>query len=139
MLVRKTSPRCSRAPYVRTPASRSPTRLPVKSKNPVVYPAAADNVSRSLPSRLTHIKQPVIASDIGVQAPCSKYNLPGDVGFFQFLRNFRQQNAFGQAELILRAALDPAIATRARRGEFVKYRGFCATDVRWSLCLCLEP
>jgi hypothetical protein len=51
----------------------------------------------------------------------SKYNLPGYVGFFQFLRTFRQQNAFGQAELILRAALDSAMATRARRGEFVKY------------------
>ena len=51
----------------------------------------------------------------------SKYNLPGYVGFFQFLRNFRQQNAFGQAELILRAALDPDMATGARRGEFVKY------------------
>src|SRR5919108_6208853 len=51
----------------------------------------------------------------------SKFNLPGYVGFFQFLRNVRQQNAFGQAELILRAALDPAMATRARRGEFVKY------------------
>jgi hypothetical protein len=50
----------------------------------------------------------------------SKLNLPGYVGFFQFLRNFRQQNACEQAELILRAALDPAIATRARRGEFVK-------------------
>ena len=50
----------------------------------------------------------------------SKFTLPGHVGFFQFLRNFRQQNAFEQAELILRAALDPAIANRARRGEFVK-------------------
>ena len=40
----------------------------------------------------------------------SKYNLPGYVGCFQFLRNFRQQNAFEQAELILQAALDPAIA-----------------------------
>ena len=30
----------------------------------------------------------------------SKYNLPGYVGFFQFLRNFRQHNAFEQAELI---------------------------------------
>jgi transposase len=39
----------------------------------------------------------------------SKFNLPGYVGFFQFLRNFRQQNAFEQAELILRAALDHAI------------------------------
>jgi hypothetical protein len=51
----------------------------------------------------------------------SKFNLPGYVGFFQFLRNFRQQNAFEQAGLILRAALDPAIARKARRGEFVKY------------------
>jgi hypothetical protein len=50
----------------------------------------------------------------------SKTTLPGYVGFFQFLRNFRQQNAFEQAELILRAALDPAIASRAKKGEFVK-------------------
>ena len=35
----------------------------------------------------------------------SKYNLPGYVAFFQFLRNFRHQTAFEQAELILRAAL----------------------------------
>ena len=51
----------------------------------------------------------------------SKANLPGYLGFFQFLRNFRQRNAFEQAELILQAALDPAIASRARRGEFVTY------------------
>jgi transposase-like protein len=49
----------------------------------------------------------------------SKYNLPGYVGFFQFLRNFRQRNAFEQAELILQAALDPIIASRAKKGEFV--------------------
>src|SRR5262245_13667081 len=49
----------------------------------------------------------------------SKTNLPGYVGFFQFLSNFRHLNAFAQAELILQAALDPAIARRARRGEFV--------------------
>ena len=49
----------------------------------------------------------------------SKFNLPGYVGFFQFLRNFRQYNAFEQAELILQAALDPAIARRAKKGEFV--------------------
>jgi hypothetical protein len=48
-----------------------------------------------------------------------KTNLSGYGGFFQFLRNFRQQNAFEQAELILQAALDLAIASRARRGEFV--------------------
>ena len=45
----------------------------------------------------------------------SKTNLPGYVSFFQFLRNFRYQNAFEQSELILWAALDPAIASRARR------------------------
>src|SRR6266702_3473304 len=50
----------------------------------------------------------------------SKTNLPGYVGFFQFLRNFYQQNAFEQAELILQAALDPTIANRAKKGEFVK-------------------
>jgi ISXO2-like transposase domain len=51
----------------------------------------------------------------------SKCNLPGYVGFFQFLRNFRHQNAFEQAELILQAALDPAITSRAKRGAFVMY------------------
>jgi transposase-like protein len=56
-----------------------------------------------------------------------KINLPGYVGFFQFLRNVRHQNAFQQAELILQAALDPVIASRARRGKprhnFVSVRG----------------
>jgi hypothetical protein len=50
----------------------------------------------------------------------SKRNVPGYVSFFQFLRNFRQQNACAQAELILRAALDPTITSEARKGEFVK-------------------
>jgi len=49
----------------------------------------------------------------------SKTTLPGYVGFFQFLRNFRQYNACEQAELILQAALDPAIARRAKKGELV--------------------
>ena len=51
----------------------------------------------------------------------SKFNLPWYVGFFQFLRNFRQLNAFEQAELILHTALDPTIASKARKGDFVKY------------------
>src|SRR5262245_46890098 len=51
----------------------------------------------------------------------SKTNLPGYVRFFQFLRNFRQRSAFEQAELILHVALDSAIATSARRGEFVQH------------------
>jgi hypothetical protein len=50
----------------------------------------------------------------------SKLNLPGYVGFFQFLRNFRHLTAFEQAELILYAALDPAVASRARKGDFVR-------------------
>ena len=51
----------------------------------------------------------------------SKCNLPGYVGFFQFLRNLHQLTAFEQAEMILYAALDPSIARRARKGEFVRY------------------
>jgi transposase-like protein len=50
----------------------------------------------------------------------SKCNLPSYLGFFQFLRNFRQHNACEQAEMILYAALDPSIARRARQGEFVR-------------------
>jgi transposase len=50
----------------------------------------------------------------------SKTNLPGYLGFFQFLRNFRQLTAFEQAEMILYAALDPAVASRARKGDFVR-------------------
>ena len=50
----------------------------------------------------------------------SKTNLPDYVGFFQFLRNFHQLTAFEQAEMILYAALDPAIASKAKQGEFVK-------------------
>jgi hypothetical protein len=49
----------------------------------------------------------------------SKTTLPGSVGFFQFLRNFHQLTAFEQAEMIVYAALDPAIASRAKKGEFV--------------------
>jgi hypothetical protein len=51
----------------------------------------------------------------------SKINLPGYLGFFQYLRNFRHQHAFEQAELILQVALDPAVASRARRGELVQF------------------
>jgi len=38
----------------------------------------------------------------------------------QFLRNFHQLTAFEQAELMLDAALDPAIASRASQGNFGK-------------------
>jgi hypothetical protein len=49
----------------------------------------------------------------------SKANLPADLGFVQFLRNARSQKALQQAELIVYAAFDPAVASKARRGEFV--------------------
>jgi transposase-like protein len=51
----------------------------------------------------------------------SKTNLPGYLGFFQFLRNFRHLTAFEQAEMILYAALDPSVASKAKKGEFVKW------------------
>jgi len=47
----------------------------------------------------------------------SNSNLPGSLGFFQFLWNFRYQNACEQAERILQAA-DPAMASGARRGHW---------------------
>jgi transposase-like protein len=50
----------------------------------------------------------------------SKTNLPGYLGFFQFLRNYCQLTAWEQAELILHAALDPTTARRAKKGEFVR-------------------
>jgi hypothetical protein len=73
----------------------------------------------------------------GCFAGVGKFNLPGYVGFFQFLRNFRQQNAFEQAELILQAALEPAIASRARRGEFVTcfdHFDLLQTAINWADC-----
>ena len=46
----------------------------------------------------------------------SQATLPGAVGCLPSLRHARQQNACAQAERRWRAALDPAIAPRARRG-----------------------
>ena len=34
--------------------------------------------------------------------------------------DFRSQNAFEQAELILHAALDPSVASKARKGDFIR-------------------
>jgi hypothetical protein len=42
----------------------------------------------------------------------SKTNLPGYVGFFQFLRNFHPLTAFEQSEMILYAALPFQAATK---------------------------
>jgi hypothetical protein len=51
----------------------------------------------------------------------SKTNLLGYVGFFQFLRNCHHLTACEQAELILHAALDPTVASKARKGDFVRW------------------
>ena len=49
----------------------------------------------------------------------STTHLPGYVGCFQGLRTFHQLTAFEQAEMMLYAALDPAMASRVRQGDFV--------------------
>lgn len=58
--------------------------------------------------------------DLRVLRGSRKTHLPGYVGFFQCLRNFHQLTACEQAELILHAALDPAMTRRAKKGDFVK-------------------
>jgi hypothetical protein len=50
----------------------------------------------------------------------SKTTLPGYVRFLQFLRNVHPRTAFEQAAMILYAALDPAVAGKARKGDFVR-------------------
>src|SRR5215510_2212304 len=50
----------------------------------------------------------------------SKTNLSGYVGFFQFLRNFHKLTAFEQGVMILYAALDPSVASKASKGDFVR-------------------
>ena len=62
----------------------------------------------------------ILKPSLRVLRGLSKTNLPGYLGFLQFLRNFRQLTAFEQAEMILYVALDPAVASRARRGDFVR-------------------
>jgi transposase-like protein len=87
-----------------------------ESVNPTKKEYARGDVHENRAECLFSLLKPYLRVFRGV----SKFNLPGYVGFFQFLRNFRQQNAFEQAERILRAALDPAITSRAKKGEFVK-------------------
>jgi len=77
---------------------------------------ARGDVHENRAERLFSLLKPYLRVFRGI----SKTNLPGYVGFFQFLRNFHQLTAFEQAEMILYAALDPAIASRARQGNFVK-------------------
>jgi hypothetical protein len=55
----------------------------------------------------------------------STTQLPGYLGFLQCLRNVRQLTAFEQAEMLLYAALDPAVASRARTGDVVRGLDHC--------------
>ena len=50
----------------------------------------------------------------------STTTLPGSLGVLHFLRTFRQLTACEQAEMIVYAAVEPAVARRARTGEFVR-------------------
>jgi transposase-like protein len=77
---------------------------------------ARGEVHENRAERLFSLLKPYLRVFRGI----SKLHLPGYLGFFQFLRNFRHQNACEQAELILQAALDPTMARRARKGEFVR-------------------
>lgn len=77
---------------------------------------ARDEVHQNRAENAFSLLRPFLAVFRGV----GKSNLPGYIGFFQFLRNFRNLNATQQAEMILYAALDPNIADKARKGEFVK-------------------
>jgi transposase-like protein len=47
----------------------------------------------------------------------SKLNLPGYLGFFQFLRNVRQQNAFEQAGVDLTGGARPRHCTEGQEGR----------------------
>ena len=77
---------------------------------------ARDDVHENRAENLFSLLRPFLAAFRGV----AKKNLVGYIAFFQFLRNFRKLNAFEQAKHILAAALDPAIATQARKQEFVQ-------------------
>jgi hypothetical protein len=87
-----------------------------RSKTPPQKEYARGEVHENRAECLFSLLKPYLRGFRGL----SKRNLPGYVSFFQFLWNVRHQNAFEQAALIWHAALDPAIARRARRGEFVK-------------------
>jgi hypothetical protein len=86
------------------------------SESPLVGAAdARGDVHENRAECLFSLLKPYLRVSRGI----SKTNLPGYLGFFQFLRNYRQLTAFEQAEMILQAALDPSVASRARKGEFV--------------------
>jgi hypothetical protein len=87
-----------------------------QSRNIIRSPEVRDQVHENRAECLFSLLKPYLRVFRGI----GKVNLPGYLGFFQFLRNFRHQNACEQAELILQAALEPTIARRARKGEFVR-------------------
>ena len=62
----------------------------------------------------------------------SKTNLPG-YGVLSILRNFHQLTAFEQAEMILYAAPDPTVASRAKRGIRHVFGHFRAATIPYKL------
>ena len=77
---------------------------------------ARDDVPENRAENLFRVLRPFLAPFRGV----AKRNLVGDIAFFQLLRNFRKLNAFEQAKHILAAALEPELATKARKQAFVQ-------------------
>ena len=61
---------------------------------------ARGDVHENRAERLFSLLKPYLRVFRGI----STFNLPGYVGFLQFLRNFHQLTAFEQAEMILYAA-----------------------------------
>jgi hypothetical protein len=100
-----------RSPSIRQILSRSARRCDIAHRN------SGSSAGCSRAECLFSLLKPYLRVFRGI----SKTTLPGYLGFFQFLRNFRQLNAFEQAEMILYAALDPAVAGKARQGDFVRW------------------
>ena len=84
--------------------------------HPTQKESARGDVHENRAERLFSLLKPSLRVFRGI----SKFNLPGYVGFLQFLRNLHQLTAFEQAEMILYAAFDPSIASKAKKGAFVK-------------------
>ena len=84
--------------------------------HPTQKESARGDVHEKRAERLVSLLQP----SWRVLRGSSQCTLPRDVGFLQFLRTVHQLTAFAQAEMILYAAFAPSMASKAKKGAFVK-------------------
>ena len=116
--------RCSPPQCTATPAPQPPDHRPERLADAVAASASRHGRWADRPGVNEGCVAPLSCATQGSRVlhdPCTRYrDTTGYLGFFQFLRNFRHQNACEQAELILQAALNRTIARRARKGEFVR-------------------